>query len=75
MFNETIDKTRKVNVEMSLEQLEFLHYVTSCLRDELANELKYYYVIKNPEKKRNDYRKCNDILVVLVKAHEKVNED
>jgi hypothetical protein len=74
MFKNDEDKTRKLNVEMSLEQLEFIHYVVSLIRDKLYNP-NYYYSRINQNERNRDYNKCNDILVLLVKAHEKVKED
>lgn len=75
MFNDKEDKIIKVNLEMTLEQIEFIHYVVTCLRNNLYNEITYYYVVRNLEKSKIDYKKCNDILELFALAHKKFKED
>lgn len=74
MFKDDLDKTRKVNVEMTLEQLEFIHYVVTQIRDRVYNLHYYNSQIPFLERKR-DYDKCNNILELLAIAHNGVKED
>lgn len=60
-----------INLELKREDLEFIHYVIQCLRDESFNELNYYRYVRDIEKKREIYKRCNDILVMLVEASKK----
>lgn len=61
-------------IEFNNEDIEFIHYVITQLRDRLYRESYYYYTKTIPDKRKVEYDRCNNILEKLVIAHEKVND-